>query len=53
MADTIRTYREDMKCDDCGKPPVVFIHWGPLTKGEKKKLCDLCMQKRAEESANG
>jgi hypothetical protein len=55
MADTARIYRPDLNCDDCGKPPVIFMHWGPLTGGELKQLCSDCMKKRAsgENNAHG
>ena len=48
MADTMWIYREDLNCSDCGKPPVIFVHWGPLTEGEVKHLCGECMKKRAD-----
>jgi hypothetical protein len=52
MADTLRCYNENEKCDDCGSTPVTFKHWGPLTNNEFKSLCDECWKKRIEK-ANG
>ena len=48
MADTTIVNRPDLNCDDCDKPPVVYVHWGPLTNGQVKKLCTKCMKKRSE-----
>ena len=46
MADTMRIYRKDLTCSDCGKSPVIYVHWGPLTEGEVKHLCGPCMKKK-------
>lgn len=48
MADTMRIYRKDWVCSDCGKSPVIYVHWGPLTEGEIKRLCGSCMKKRVK-----
>jgi len=48
MADTSIGYNENEKCDDCGKPPVVIKHWGPITNGEFKSFCGKCWKKREE-----
>lgn len=48
MADTMTCYSEKDTCDDCGESPVQFIHWGPLTNNEYKKLCKKCFIKRSE-----
>jgi len=49
MADTTRGWWPEEECDDCSKKGVSFHHWGPLTKGEPKKLCGKCMGKRNDE----
>lgn len=48
MSDTLYTYCPNECCDDCGKPPVLFQHWGPLTNGEITKLCSDCFKKRSD-----
>lgn len=47
MADTTRLY-EDKPCDDCGKSPILFHHWGPLVpSGTTGNLCGQCMHERS------
>jgi len=53
MPDTIRGYWPEHKCGECGKSPVVFIHWGPLSDGEKVQLCVNCAQQLIEKSKQG
>jgi len=48
MADTALIYNETAKCDDCGNSPIVIQHWGPITNGENKKLCQSCWKKRLD-----
>ena len=47
-ADTLECYNPDQICDDCGKSPVQFIHWGSLTQNDMKKFCKECFKRRCE-----
>jgi len=49
MVETQRIWKPSEKCDDCGNNGVAFVHWGPLTNNEKKRLCVSCMKKRTKE----